>query len=103
MKNNVVFAAIFAAVMDASCVGADKNGWYSDFEAAKKAAGNKNIILFVNSDYDVPMSEAGVTALTSDRRFTDALKDSYVCVHFSFVNLQSFLEGSDLNATNAEQ
>lgn len=103
MKKNVVFAAIFAAVMFASCGGADKNGWYSNFEAAKKAAGNKNIILFVNSDYDVPMSEAGVTALTSDRRFTDALKDSYVCVHFSFVNLQSFLEGSDLNATNAEQ
>ena len=78
--------------MFASCGGADKNGWYSDFDAAKKAAKakNKNVLLLVNSDYDVPMTEVGVKAITSDRKFTDALKDFYVCVHFSFVDLQSF-------------
>jgi len=105
MKKNGLFAAVLAAVLFVSCGGADKNGWYSDFDAAKKAAKakNKNVLLLVNSDYDVPMTDVGIKALTSDSRFTDALKDSYVCVHFSFVDLQSFLAGPDLNATNSEQ
>ena len=105
MKKNGFFAAVLAAVLFVSCGGADKNGWYSDFDAAKKAAKakNRNVLLLVNSDYDVPMTDIGIKALTSDRKFTDALKDSYVCVHFSFVELQSFLAGPDLNATNSEQ
>ena len=87
MKKITVVLAAVACVLLASC-GAkkDANGWYDDFEAAKKEAksSNKNILLFVNSDMDVPGTDAGVKFLLENADFTKAVKDKFVCVHFDF-------------------
>ena len=107
MKKNVFVLVVFSALLTLCSCGAkaDKNGWFSDFEAAKKTAQakNKNIILMVNSDYDIDGSATGVKALTETDDFTKALSDGYVCVHFDFTNLQAAMEGPGIDATSAEQ
>lgn len=107
MKKNGFLVCLAGAVMVlASCGGnIDKNGWYTDFDAAKKAAQakNKNILLFVNSDNDVPGSSVGVKALTESGEFTLDLEAEYACVHFAFVDMMKVMQGADMNATNAEQ
>lgn len=104
MKKNVIFAAILSALMFASCGGADKNGWYSDFDAAKKAAQSKNkgILLFVNSDNDVSDSSKGVQAVLS-KNFTDAVKDRYICIHFDFTNLREVMGDAYAEISSKEQ
>lgn len=107
MKKNGFLACLVSSVLLlASCGGnVDKNGWYTDFEAAKKVAQakNKNILLFVNSDNDIPGTEAGVKTLTESGEFTLDLEDEYVCVHFAFVDIMKVMQGADINATNSEQ
>lgn len=107
MKKNGFLACLVSSVLLlASCGGnVDKNGWYTDFEAAKKVAQakNKNILLFVNSDNDIPGTEAGVKTLTESGEFTLDLEDEYVCVHFAFVDIMKVMQGADMNATNSEQ
>lgn len=107
MKKNGFVVVVFAALLTLCSCGAkaDKNGWYSDFDVAKKVAQakNKNIIVMVNSDYDIDGAAAGVEALTGTDAFTKALSDSYVCVHFDFTNLQATMEGPAIDATNSEQ
>lgn len=107
MKKNGFVVVVFAALLTLCSCGAkaDKNGWYSDFDGAKKVAQakNKNMIIMVNSDYDIEGAAVGVEALTGSDGFTKALSDGYVCVHFDFTNLQAAMEGPGMDATNAEQ
>ena len=94
MKKIMVAVSIMAAVLMTSCGGKqDVNGWYSDFAAAKKTAQakNKNILLFVNSDFDDDGTEAGVKAVLS-KEFSNALKGKYVLVHFDFNAFENSLE-----------
>ncbi len=106
MKKIAFAIAVVLGVLFTSC-GAKKNaaGWYTDFEAAKKAANSKNksILLFVHSDYDMDGSDAGVAALTGSSEFIKALNERYVCVLFSFTDLETTMNGAGLDATNAEQ
>ena len=106
MKKITVVLAAVACILLASC-GAkkDANGWYDDFEAAKKEAksSNKNILLFVNSDMDVPGTDAGVKFLLENADFTKAVKDKVVCVHFDFTDLAAAMAEIPEGATNKEQ
>lgn len=91
MKKIMAAVAVLSALILASCgTSQNSNGWYSDFNAAKKAAQakNKEILFFVNSDSDVPGSENGVRAVLS-KEFVDSVKSDFVCVHFDFTDLQS--------------
>lgn len=107
MKKNVIFAFLTAAtLLLASCGGnIDKNGWYTDFDEAKKVAQakDKNILLFVNSVNDVPGSSVGVKTITESGEFTLDLEAEYVCVHFDFGDMYTVLQGVDENATSSEQ
>lgn len=105
MKKIMIAVSIMAAVLMTSCGGKqDVNGWYSDFAAAKKTAQakNKNILLFVNSDFDDDGNEAGVKAVLS-KEFSNALKGKYVLVHFDFTNMQSVLSDPNAEITSKEQ
>ena len=105
MKKLMVAVSVFAALILASCGNSqDSNGWYSDFESAKKSAQakNKEILFFVNSDSDVPESENGVQAILS-KEFADSVKDDFVCVHFDFTDLQSVFGVLDNEISSKEQ
>lgn len=70
----------------AGCSSAkNKNGWFEDFDEAKKTAQsqNKPILLFVHSIYDDPVSKNTVEALSTSGEFTEKLSD-FVCVLFDF-------------------
>lgn len=102
-----LFIAIFAfsALILASCgKNQDSNGWYSDFEAAKKVAQakNKEILFFVNSDSDVDGSEKGVQAILS-KEFVDSVKDNFVCVHFDFTDLQSVFGETEISSQDQKK
>lgn len=102
-----LFIAIFAfsALILASCgKNQDSNGWYSDFEAAKKVAQakNKEILFFVNSDSDVAGSEKGVQAILS-KEFVDSVKDNFVCVHFDFTDLQSVFGEAEISSQDQKK
>lgn len=105
MKKIMIAVSVFAALILASCdKSQDSNGWFSDFEAAKKTAQTKNkeILFFVNSDADVPGSENGVQAILS-KEFVDSVKDGFVCVHFDFTDLQSVFGVSENEISSKEQ
>ena len=94
MKKMLKFlAVIFAAVVISSCSSAkpDDSGWYNDYDAAKKIASkqNKNVLLFVNSVYDIDGSQNAVKLLLETPEFVNGLKDSYVCVHFDFTDIMN--------------
>ena len=107
MKKMLKFlAVIFAAVVISSCSSAkpDDSGWYNDYEAAKKIAAkqNKNVLLFVNSVYDIDGSQNAVKLLLETPEFVNGLKDSYVCVHFDFTDIMN-LNVIDENAKPEEK
>ena len=62
-----ILVALFAAVVMFGCstAKADDSGWYNDYDAAKKIASkqNKNVLLFVNSVYDIDGSQNAVKLL----------------------------------------
>ena len=94
MKKMLKFlAVIFAAVVISSCSSAkpDDSGWYNDYDAAKKIASkqNKNVLLFVNSVYDIDGSQNAVKLLLETPEFVNGLKDSYVCVHVDFTDIMN--------------
>lgn len=107
MKKIIGFLAAAAAVLVLGSCGAKKDaaGWYDDFEAAKKEArsADKTILLFVNSDMDVPETADGVQFLLGSDAFTKAVKDKFVCVHFDFTDLAAALAVVPEGATNKEQ
>lgn len=105
MKKLMVAVSVFAALILASCgKSQDSNGWFSDFDSAKKSAQakNKEILFFVNSDADIPGSESGVQAILS-KEFVDSVKDGFVCVHFDFTDLQSVFGVSENEISSKEQ
>lgn len=105
MKKLMIAACALAAMFLTSCgVKQDANGWYSDFDAAKKAAQSKNksILLFVNSDRDVPGSEPGVSAVLS-KEFADSVKNDYVLCHFDFSDMSAVLGNTNMELSNREQ
>ncbi len=105
MKKIMIAVSVFAALILASCrKSQDSNGWFSDFDAAKKTAQTKNkeILFFVNSDADVPGSESGVQTILS-KEFVDSVKDGFVCVHFDFTDLQSVFGVSENEISSKEQ
>lgn len=107
MKKIIGFLTAAAAALTLVSCGAktDAAGWYDDFEAAKKAArsADKNILLFVNSDMDVPETADGVQFLLGSDAFTKAVKDKFVCVHFDFTDLAAAMAVVPEGATNKEQ
>lgn len=103
---NVIALALSFVFVFASCSSAktDDSGWYNDYEAAKKIASkqNKNILLFVNSVYDIDGSQNAVKLLLETPEFVNGLKDSYVCVHFDFTDIMN-LNVIDENAKPEEK
>ena len=103
---NVIAIALSFVFVFASCSSAktDDSGWYNDYEAAKKIASkqNKNILLFVNSVYDIDGSQNAVKLLLETPEFVNGLKDSYVCVHFDFTDIMN-LNVIDENAKPEEK
>ena len=101
-----ILVALFAAVVMFGCstAKADDSGWYNDYEAAKKIASNqnKNVLLFVNSVYDIDGSQNAVKLLLETPEFVNGLKDSYVCVHFDFTDIMN-LNVIDENAKPEEK
>lgn len=101
-----ILVALFAAVVMFGCSTAkpDDSGWYNDYEAAKKIAAkqNKNVLLFVNSVYDIDGSQNAVKLLLETPEFVNGLKDSYVCVHFDFTDIMN-LNVIDENAKPEEK
>lgn len=105
MKKLMIAVSMVAALFLTSCGGKqDANGFYTDFEAAKKTAQakNKGILLFVNSDYDSDGSDAGVKAILS-KDFTSALKNDFVFVHFAFTDMQNVLGDVNKEISSKEQ
>lgn len=105
MKKLLIAACALAAMFLTSCGGKqDANGWYSDFDAAKKAAQSKNksILLFVNSDLNVEGSEAGVSAILS-KEFASAVKNDFVLCYFNFTDMQSKLGNVNMELSSSEQ
>lgn len=105
MKKLFAAAAVLAALLLTSCAPkADVNGWYSDFEGAKKLAAstNRNVLLFVSSIKDPEPDLPGVQAIVS-RNFVDAVSDRYVCVYFDFNNLENLFGNVDEELTSKQQ
>lgn len=105
MKKLFAMAAVLAAILFTSCAPkADVNGWYSDFEAAKKLAAStkRNVLLFVSSMKDPEENLPGVQAIVS-KNFTDAVSDRYVCVFFDFNNLDELFGNVDEELTSKQQ
>ncbi|MDE5899540.1 MAG: hypothetical protein K2H09_09830 [Treponemataceae bacterium] len=105
MKRIALIAGLCAALVLGGCrAKPDANGWYEDFDAAKKvaAAQDKNILLFVNSDVDFDGSADGVALLLSSPEFTEALSERYVCVHFDFTE-EARMMGFDLESATSEE
>lgn len=108
MKNLFkLFLSIFLIFFVFSCSNAKVNesGWYEDFEATKKIASskNKNILLFVNSDFDVENSEKAVSLLLDSSSFVDGVKDDYVCVHFDFTKINEVMSTVTDNMSKEEK
>ncbi|MCR5401380.1 MAG: hypothetical protein K6E78_07255, partial [Treponema sp.] len=90
----------------ASCGGKkDANGWYTNFDDAKKAAmaKNKSIVLFVNSIYDDETTADGVKLLTQTNEFTRAVSEDFVCLHFDFTTIPEIMGKSMEGLTGKEQ
>ena len=90
----------------ASCGGKkDANGWYTNFDDAKKAAmaKNKSIVLFVNSIYDDESTADGVKLLTQTNEFTRAVSEDFVCLHFDFTTIPEIMGKSMEGLTGKEQ
>ena len=106
MKKIKTLIALFAGVtLLSSCGSAKKmNGWYTDFEEAKKVANskNKNIVLFVSSLYDGTGTEDGVSLLIDTPEFTKAVQDDFVCVYFDFNKIPEILGQSTDSLTGSE-
>ncbi len=94
------------ALLFASCSGnKNENGWYTDFDEAKKAAlsKNKDIVLFVSSMYDVPETQDGVRLLVDTQEFTKAVADDFVCVYFDFTKIPEIMGQNPDSLTGSEQ
>lgn len=105
MKKLFVAVSLMAALLLTSCGGKqDANGWYSDFNVARKVAQSKNkgILLFVNSDFDVPGTDAGIKAVLS-KDFANSLKGKYVLVHFDFTDMDNILSNPNAEISSKEQ
>ena len=105
MKKFIIGFIALITLFFASCgTSTDSNGWYSDFEGAKKIAQSKNkqILLFVNSDADFEGSKKGVQTILS-KDFTDAVKKDFVCIHFDFTDLAKVFNVSDSEISDKEQ
>ncbi len=100
-----IFTVFALALTFASCGGKNSNGWYTDFEAAKKAAKsrNKDIVLFVNSVYDAPETSDGVNLLIGTPEFTKAVSEDFVCVHFDFSKIPEVMGQNPASLTGSEQ
>lgn len=100
MKKLPFFIGLCSFLAVSCTAGKNEFGWYTDFETAKKAAQSqkKNIVLFVSSFQDFEGSSAAVQTLTHSRAFTDAVKNSYVCVHFDFAKADNLIEENDSTA-----
>ncbi|MGP1457886.1 MAG: hypothetical protein ACTTKL_01045 [Treponema sp.] len=101
MKKLPFFIGLMCVLAVSCAAGKNEFGWYADFEAAKKAAKSqkKNILLFVSSFQDFEDSASAVALLTKSRAFTDAVEDSYVCVHFDFSKANILIEENDEKST----
>lgn len=111
MKRNKVtgvaaaLICVLSLVLSACSSKKNSNGWYTDFDEAKKAAKahNKSIVLFVNSMYDDDSTADGVKLLTETSEFTKAVSEDFVCVHFDFTNIQEIMGKSLEGLTGKEQ
>ncbi len=105
MKKLMIALSVFAALLLTSCgKKQNANGWFTNFEDAKKVAQSKDkaILLFVNSDMDATGSEKGVeTVLSKD--FVDLVSDRYVCVHFDFTDISSVFSDAEKEISSKEQ
>lgn len=105
MKKLMIFVSVISALLLVSCgKKQDKNGWFTNFNDAKKVAESKDkaILLFVNSNMDVERSEKGVEAVLS-KEFVDSVKDKYVCVHFDFTVIPDLMDNVDKEISSKEQ
>ena len=87
MKKIGIIAGAIALVIGLCSCGPkpNANGWYQDFEQAKKACGSsKSVFLLVTSEGDPVESAAGIKAITEAPDFAKALNKSFVCCHFDF-------------------
>lgn len=94
------------ALLFASCGGGkNENGWYTDFDKAKKAAlsKNKDIVLFVSSMYDIPGTQEGVDLLVGTSEFTKAVAEDFVCVYFDFTKIPEIMGQNPDSLTGSEQ
>lgn len=94
------------ALLFASCGGGkNENGWYTDFDKAKKAAlsKDKDIVLFVSSMYDIPGTQEGVDLLVGTSEFTKAVAEDFVCVYFDFTKIPEIMGQNPDSLTGSEQ
>ena len=94
-RGNLLLLAAVCGGLFLSCgTELSEGGWYTDFDAAKKAASHqkKNLLLFVNSFHDFDGAAESVAALTGTPDFTKSLKDCCICVHFDFTDADIFDE-----------
>lgn len=106
MKKNGIFAvALMAAGLLVSCGNkANENGWYEDFDAAKKAAGSdKAVVLCVATDRDPEETLKGLKAITETPEFAKKVSDSFVCCFFNFTQEAADATKYEGNATYKEQ
>lgn len=108
MKKTFVAAIISAALLmlaGCSSAKADKFGWYSDFEEAKKIAQkqDKNILLFVSIlDADENSATLSSNVLRTDE-FKSYASKSLVCVNMDFSQTEYEEAMVDDTATDAQK
>lgn len=104
-KIGLVLVCVLSVLLVSCGRKKDLNGWFSDFEAAKRAAKSKgkNIVLFVNSIYDTKGTEDGVSLLLGTPEFTKSVSEDFVCVHFDFSKIPEIMGQDPTSLTGAEQ
>ncbi len=104
-KIGVIAGALVLALGLCSC-GAkpNANGWYDDFESAKKACGaSKAVVLLVTSEGDPVESAVGIKTLTETPDFAKAVSDKFIPCHFNFSQEAIDATVPAENATEKEQ